>query len=156
MNHNSCTALILLQDHGICADTSRTQAPGKQCVCTLPSGNVAWTCRTTESPTITVSRSISRRGAKRLWVEISKTGGGEVVTRGLDRVFRCCTQGPWFPSAGVKDIWKDCIPGAQGLWRETHGVEVVGVLAARCILACERQPGMFPASLSAPSAGPAS
>ncbi len=40
---------------GICAETSRTRAPGKQCVCTLPSANVARTCRTMESPTITVT-----------------------------------------------------------------------------------------------------
>ncbi len=50
---------------GICAETSRTRAPGKQCVCTLPSANVARTCRTMESPTITASRSVSWRGAKR-------------------------------------------------------------------------------------------
>ncbi len=59
----------------------------------------------------------------------------------------------------MKDIWEDCILGARGLCRESHGVEVVGVLAVRCILTymtCERQLGMFPALLSAPSAGPAS
>ncbi len=87
---------------------------------------------------ITALRSVSRRGAKRFWVEISKTGGGgggQVVARGLARAFRCCcTQGPWCPGAGVKDIWEDRILGAWGLCRETHGVEVVGVLAARCIL----------------------
>ncbi len=82
---------------------------------------------------ITVSRSVLQRGAKQLREEISKIGGREVVDRGLDHVFRCCTQGPGFPGAGVKDIWEDCIPGARGLCRETHGVEVVGVLAARCI-----------------------
>ncbi len=122
---------------GICAETSRARAPGKQLVCTLPSANVARTCRTMESPTITASRSVSRRGAKQFWVEISKSGGGgegEVVARGLDCVFRCCTQGPWFLGAGVKDIWEDRIPGARGLGRESHGVEVVGVLAVRCIL----------------------
>ncbi len=84
---------------GICAETSRTWAPGKQCVCTLPSANVARTCRTMESPTITASRSVSWRGAKWFRVEISKTGsggGGDDVARGLARVFRCCrTQGPW-------------------------------------------------------------
>ncbi len=94
----------------------------------------AWTCRTIKSQMITALRYVSQRGAKRFRVEISKTGGGEVVARGLDRVFRCCTQGPWFPGAGVKDIWQDRVPGARGLCRETHGVEVVGVLAARCIL----------------------
>ncbi len=41
-----------------------------------------------ESPMITASRSVSRREAKRLQVEISKTRGGEVVARGLDRFFR--------------------------------------------------------------------
>ncbi len=49
---------------GICAETSRTRAPGKQCVCTLPSANVARTCRTMESPTITASRSVSWRGGR--------------------------------------------------------------------------------------------
>ncbi len=57
-----------------------------------------------------------------------------VVARGLDRVFRCCTQGPWFPGAGVKDIWEDHVPDARGLCRETHEVEVVGVLSACSIL----------------------
>ncbi len=93
-----------------------------------------FTFRTMESPTITASHSVLRRGAKRLRVEILKTGGdrGEgVVARGLDRLFHCCTQGPWFPGARVKDIWEDRVPGAQGLCRETHGVEVVGMLAAR-------------------------
>ncbi len=103
-------------------------------MCTLPSANVARTCRTIESPMTTASRSVSQIGAKRFRDEMSKTGGGEVVDRGLDHVFRCCTQGPWFPSAGVKAICDDRVPGAWGLCRETHGVEVVGVLAARCIL----------------------
>ncbi len=40
---------------GICAEISRTQAPGKQWVCTLPSANVARTCWTMESQTITAS-----------------------------------------------------------------------------------------------------
>ncbi len=82
----------------------------------------------------TASRSVSQRGAKRFRDEMSKTGGGEVVDRGLDRVFRCCTKDPWFPGAGVKAICDDRVPGARGLCRETYGVEVVGVLAARCIL----------------------
>ncbi len=103
-------------------------------MCTLPSANVARAYRKIESPMTTASHSISQRGAKRLRDEMSKTGGGEVVDRGLDRVFCCCTQGPEFPGAGVKDIWEDRVPGARGLCRETHGVEVVGVLAARCIL----------------------
>ncbi len=38
---------------GICAETSRARAPGKQWVCTLPSANVARTCRTIESPMTT-------------------------------------------------------------------------------------------------------
>ncbi len=107
---------------------------------------------------ITASHSVSQRGAKRWRVEISKTGGGEVVDRGLDRFFRCCTQGSGFPGARVKDIWEDRAPGALGLCRETHGVEVVGVLAARCILTpdlWECQPRMFPALLSVSSTGPA-
>ncbi len=56
------------------------------------------------------------------------------MIRCLDRFFRCCIQGPWFPGAGVKDICEDRVPGARGLCRETHRVEVVGVLAACCIL----------------------
>ncbi len=109
-------------------------------MCTLPSANVARTCRTIESPMTTASRSVSQRGAKRFRDEMSKTGGGEVVARGLDHVFRCCTQGPWFPGAGVKAICDDRVPGARGLCRETHGVEVVGVLAARCILTPDLSP----------------
>ncbi len=105
---------------------------------------------------ITASRSILQRGAKRAREEISKTGGGVVVNRGLESVFCCCTLGPGFPGAGVKDIWEDHIPGARGLCRETHRVEVAGVLAAYLFRTCERQPGMFPALLSISSAGPAS
>ncbi len=115
-----------------------------------------------ESLAITAPRSVSRRGTKRFRVEISKIrggGGGEVITRGLARIFRrCCTQGLWFLGAGVKDIWEDRVPGARGLYRETHVVKVVGVLAAHCIFpqTCKHQPGMIPALLSALSAGPAS
>ncbi len=79
-----------LLNAGICAETSITQAPGKQCVCTLPSA------------TITASRSVLCRGAKRLWVKISKTAEGE--------------------KSGVKDIWEDCDPCAWGLCRKKHGV----------------------------------
>ncbi len=122
---------------GICAETSITRAPGKQWVCTLPSANVARMWRTMESPTITAPCSVSWRGAKQFRVEISKTGGGgrrEDISR-LARVFRCCcTQCPWFPGAGVKAIWEDRVLGARGLCRKTHGVKVVGVLAASCIL----------------------
>ncbi len=111
---------------GICAETSITRAPGKQWVCTLPSANVARMWRTMESPTITAPCSVSRRGAKRFRVEISKTGGGgrgEDISR-LARVFHCCcTQYPWFPGAGVKAIWEDRVPGARGLCRKTHGVK---------------------------------
>ncbi len=82
-----------------------------------------------------------------------------VIARGLDRFFHCCMTllhaAPWFPGNGVKDIWEDLVPGARGLCRETQGVEVVGVLAAYCIpRTCGRQPGMFSALLSTPSAGP--
>ncbi len=42
----------------------------------------------------------------------------------------------------MKDIWEDRVPGARGLCRETHRVQVVGVL--------------FPALLSIFSAGPTS
>ncbi len=73
---------------GICAETSRTLAPGKQRVCTLPSANVARTCRTIESPMITASRSVSQRGANRLREEISK-GRRRGEMRG-----RSCWPGP--------------------------------------------------------------
>ncbi len=117
---------------GICAETSRTRAPGKQWVYTLPLANVARTCRTMESPTITASRSVSRRGAKRLQVEISKTGGGggDWISSGPPLLLLH----PGFPGAGVKDIWEDRVPGARGLCRETYGVEVVGLLAVCSIL----------------------
>ncbi len=146
---------------GICAETPRTRAPGKQWVCNLPSANVVRTCRTMGFPMITASCSVSRRGAKQLRVEISKaegSGGGEVAARGLDPVFCYCTQCPWFLGTGMKEIWEDHVPVAWGLCRETHGVEVVGVLAARCILTPDlwASAGMFPALLSAPSTGSAS
>ncbi len=85
-------------------------------------------------------------------MEISKTGGGGGgglggVVLGLDRFFHCSTQGPWFPGAGVKGIWEDRVPGAWGLCRETHGVEVVGVLAARCILT----PDLWPSAMEVSS-----
>ncbi len=98
-------------------------------MCTLPLANVARTCRTMEPLTITASRFVWRRGA---------VAGGYLEDRRRrrleDRVFCYRNQGPSFPGAGVKDIWEDGVPGARGLCRETHGVEVVGVLAARCIL----------------------
>ncbi|KAI5614135.1 hypothetical protein C0J50_3856 [Silurus asotus] len=72
-----------------------------------------------ESQRITVSRSVSRRGAKRFSVEISKArsgGGGDVFDRGLACLFRCCRiQGPCCTFAGVV--------GALGLGRETRGVK---------------------------------
>ncbi len=95
---------------GICAETSKTRALGKQWLCTLPSANVAWSCRTIESPTITVSHSISRRGVKRLRVEISKTGSGggeEVIARGLDHI--CMVS--WRRSEG--HLGRSC-PGCTG------------------------------------------
>ncbi len=95
---------------GICAETPRTRASGKQWVCNLPSANVVRTCRMMEFPMITAPRSISRRGSKQLRVEISKTegsGGGEVAARGLDRVFCYCTHCPWFLGTGMKEICED-------------------------------------------------
>ncbi|KAK3522785.1 hypothetical protein QTP86_034653 [Hemibagrus guttatus] len=119
---------------GTCAETSRTRAPGRQRVCTLPLAAVARTCRTMESPMITASHAVSRRGAKRFWVGISKTGGGgggEVLARGLARVFRCCCiQAAWYPGAGVNETWAGRVL-ALGLGREAHGVEVVGVIVSR-------------------------
>ncbi len=61
-------------------------------------------------------------------------GGDLEDRRGGRSSSAACTQGPGFPSAGVKDIWEDRVPGARGLCREKHEVEVVGVLAAGCIL----------------------
>ncbi len=62
------------------------------------------------------------------------------------------------PFPGVKDIWEDRVLGARGLCRETHRVEMVGVLAymraAYLPQTFERQPGMFLALLSSPSARP--
>ncbi|KAK3548865.1 hypothetical protein QTP70_021277 [Hemibagrus guttatus] len=119
---------------GTCAETSRTRAPGRQRVCTLPLAAVARTCRTMESPMITASHAVSQRGAKWFWVEISKTGGGgggEVLARGLARVFRgCCIQAAWYPGAGVNETWAGRVL-ALGLGREAHGVEVVGVIVSR-------------------------
>ncbi len=135
-------------------------------MCTLPSANVACTCRTIESPMTTASRSVSQRVATRFRDEMTKTGGGEVVDQGLDRVFRCCTQGSWFPGAGVKPICDDHVPGARGLCRETHGVEVVGVFSSAlptypglmsvspgCFQRCFLFPqlGLFPKQLVDPS-----
>ncbi len=120
---------------GICTETSRTWAPGRQWVCTLPSANVARTCRTIESPMTTASRSVSQRGAKRFRDEMSKTGGGEVVDRGPGSRLPLLHPGSVVSRRrNVKAICDDRVPGARGLCRETHGVEVVGVLAARCIL----------------------
>ncbi len=122
---------------GICAETSRTRVPGKQCVCTLPSANVAWTCRT--------SCSIWRRGAKRLRVEISKTGGGrggEVVAQGLDRVFRCCTQGLWFPKGYLGRSRPGCTWTVQRNTRSRGGGSVSSSLSVspRCFHHCSPLP----------------
>jgi hypothetical protein len=79
-----------------------------------------------EVPMITASlRSDSRRGEKRFWVEISKTGmGGEVLALVLARVFRRgITQGSCCVGAGVNEARDDRVL----LGRETHGVDEVGV-----------------------------
>ncbi len=135
-------------------------------MCTLPSANVARTCRTIESPMTTASRSVSQRGAKLFRDEMSKTGGGEVVARGLDRVFRCCTQGPWFPGAGVKAICDDRVPGARGpVQRNTrsrgdgsvssalHTYPGLMSVSPRCFQRCYPFPqlGLFPKQLADPS-----
>ncbi len=115
-------------------------------MCTLPSANVARTCRTIESPMTTASRSVSQRGAKRFRDEMSKTGGGEVVARGLDRVFRCCTQGPWFPGAGVKAI-------CDGVSSVLHTYPGLMSVRPRCFQRCYPFPqlGLFPKQLVDPS-----
>ncbi|KAK3516979.1 hypothetical protein QTP70_029126, partial [Hemibagrus guttatus] len=77
----------------------------------------ARTCRMMESPTITASCH----------------SGGEVLTRGLASVFRCCcncTQAPWYLSPGVNGTWTGHILGALGLERETRGIELVEVLVS--------------------------
>ncbi len=121
---------------GICAETSRTQAPGKQCVRTLPSANVARTCRTMESPMITASRSVSRRGAKRV-------PGGDLE----DRRGRGCRPGPGsclllllHPGSVVSRRRSEgrlgrSRPGCTGpVQRNTQSRGGGSVLAARCIL----------------------
>ncbi len=118
---------------GLCTETPRTQATGKQCVCTLSLANVAQTCR---DDGVSVDHIITFRLTERSEVvsggdlEDSRRRRGRSCRRGLSHVFRCCcTQGPGCPGARVKDIWEDRVLG-----RETHGVEVLGVLAVRCIL----------------------
>ncbi|KAK3549929.1 hypothetical protein QTP86_016780, partial [Hemibagrus guttatus] len=119
---------------GTCAVTSRTQATGRQRVCTLPLVMVVWTCLTMESLMTTTSHSVSRRGEKRFWVEISKTGGsrgGEVLARGLACVFHSCyIQAVWYLGAGVNETWPGHVLGALGLGREVHGVEIMGVFVS--------------------------
>ncbi len=124
-----CRSLVLFTP--VCCTTDPTLS-SPFWVCTLPSANVAQTCRTMESPMITASCSVSNEAVvggdlkdQRRW----RRGGRR--PRGLDRFLRCCTQDPWFPGDGVKDIWEDRVPGTWGLCRETHRVEV---LAAHCIL----------------------
>ncbi len=56
------TLLSSFRIAGICPETSRTRAPGKQYLCTLPSANLARTCRTIKSQMITASRSVLQRG----------------------------------------------------------------------------------------------
>ncbi len=75
---------------GICTETSRTRAPGRQWVCTLPSANVARTCRTIESPMTTASRSVSQRGAKRV-------PGWDVEDRGGEK----SSPGAWIASSAA-------------------------------------------------------
>ncbi len=134
---------------GICTETSRTRAPGRQWVCTLPSANVARTCRTIVSPMTTASRSVSQRGAKRFRDEMSKTGGGEVVARGLDRVFRFCTQGPWFPGAGVKATRSR---GDGSVSSALHTYPGLMSVSPRCFQRCYPFPqlGLFPKQLADP------
>ncbi len=90
---------------GICAETSRTRAPGKQWVCTLPSANVAQTCRTIKSPMTTASRSVSQRGTKLLRfgeLEDWRRWGRRSPSAAWICFFHCCTQGLWFPAL----VWR--------------------------------------------------
>ncbi len=98
-------------------------------MCTLPSANVAWTWRTIKSPMTTASRSVSQRVAKRFRVEISKTGGGSRRPGPGSRLL-LLHPGSWVSRTSGKIVSR--VHG--GLCRETHGVEVVGVLVAHCIL----------------------
>ncbi len=116
-------------------------------MCTLPSANVAWTCRT--------SCSIWRRGAKRLRVEISKTRGGrggEVVAQSLDRVFRCCTQGLWFPEGHLGRSRPGCTGPVQRNTRSRGGGSVSSALSVspRCFQCCSPLPqlGLLPKQLA--------
>ncbi len=128
-------------------------------MCTLPSANVARTCRTMESPTIRVSRSVSQRGVKRFRVEISKAGGGgggEVVA-------------PWpgsrlpllvHPRSVVSRRRSEghlgrSRPGCTGPVQRNARSKSGGSVSST-LYTCELQLGMFPARLSALSAGPAS
>ncbi|XP_053362878.1 uncharacterized protein LOC128532794 [Clarias gariepinus] len=88
-----------------------------------------------ESPMTNALCAVSRRGSKRFRVAISKSGGGgggEVLARGMARVFRCCSiQASWYPGTGVKENWAGCVLGALDLGREARGVEVVGEFSCR-------------------------
>ncbi len=74
---------------GICTETSRTRAPGRQWVCTLPSANVARTCRTIESDDHSVTFSLAERS--------------EVVTGWdvKDRRGRKSSTGAWIASSAA-------------------------------------------------------
>lgn len=106
---------------GTCAVTSRTRAPVKQWV---PLVEVMWRWVL-----------VSQQEAKQLLVEILETGGGgreEVLACGLVRAFLCwCTQSPSCVGAGVKETWDSRVLFAWSPCRETHGVEVVGVIVSR-------------------------
>ncbi len=123
-------------------------------MCTLPSANVALTCRMMASPMITVSHSVSQRGAKSFQVAISETGdggAGEVVARGLARVFRCCcTKGLWFPGAGVKDIWEDRVPGGESVSSALHTYPGLVSVSPGCFQCCSQLPqlGLLPQQLA--------
>ncbi len=130
MNHNSCNALIILQDRGyLRRNIKNTSTRETVRECTLPSANVARTCRTIESPR--TQRRVPSRGEERSGFRWRSRR----PWRGRDRRPGPGSRLPLLhPGSGVKDIWEDRVPGARGLCRETHGVEVVGVLAAGCIL----------------------
>ncbi len=123
---------------GICAETSRTQAPGKQCVHTLPSANIAWTCWTMESPTITALRSLIAERSEEVL-------GGDLEDQ-RQRRGRGCHLGPgWrlplmvLPGSVVSQRRNEghlgrLRPVCTGPVQRNLRSRGVGVLAAHCIL----------------------
>ncbi|KAK3565608.1 hypothetical protein QTP86_012932 [Hemibagrus guttatus] len=102
--------MFLFRIAGTCAATSRTGAPGRQRVLTLPLAAVARTCRTMES------LSISQREVKQFRVETGGGRGGEVLAWGLCLPLLLLHPGcvvpqnlggprPWCAGPGQRSAW---------------------------------------------------